>query len=67
MSIYALNLINGLGLGLAIDYSLFMVSRFREELAAGRGREEALARDDADRGARRGVLGGDRGRARWRR
>jgi uncharacterized membrane protein YdfJ with MMPL/SSD domain len=32
MSIYALNLINGLGLGLAIDYSLFMVSRFREEL-----------------------------------
>jgi uncharacterized membrane protein YdfJ with MMPL/SSD domain len=32
MSIYALNLITGLGLGLAIDYSLFMVSRFREEL-----------------------------------
>jgi uncharacterized membrane protein YdfJ with MMPL/SSD domain len=43
MSIYALNLINGLGLGLAIDYSLFMVSRFREELAAGRDREAALA------------------------
>ncbi|MDA0169915.1 MMPL family transporter [Solirubrobacter taibaiensis] len=43
MSIYALNLINGLGLGLAIDYSLFMVSRFREELAVGRTREEALA------------------------
>lgn len=43
MSIYALNLINGLGLGLAIDYSLFMVSRFREELAAGRSREQALA------------------------
>ncbi len=42
MSIYALNLINGLGLGLAIDYSLFMVSRFREELAAGRSREDAL-------------------------
>ena len=32
MSIFALNLITGLGLGLAIDYSLFMVSRFREEL-----------------------------------
>ncbi len=43
MSIYALNLINGLGLGLAIDYSLFMVSRFREELARGAGREQALA------------------------
>jgi uncharacterized membrane protein YdfJ with MMPL/SSD domain len=43
MSIFALNLINGLGLGLGIDYSLFMVSRFREELAAGRSREEALA------------------------
>ena len=35
MSIYALNLITGLGLGLAIDYSLFMVSRFREELERG--------------------------------
>jgi uncharacterized membrane protein YdfJ with MMPL/SSD domain len=43
MSIYALNLINGLGLGLAIDYSLFMVSRFREELAHGGERERALA------------------------
>ena len=42
MSIYALNLINGLALGLGIDYSLFMVSRFREELAAGRGTEAAL-------------------------
>ena len=37
MSMFAINLITGLGLGLAIDYSLFMVSRFREELAGGRG------------------------------
>ena len=37
MSIFALNLITGLGLGLAIDYSLFVVSRFREELAARAG------------------------------
>jgi uncharacterized membrane protein YdfJ with MMPL/SSD domain len=33
ISIFALNLVTGLGLGLAIDYSLFMVSRYREEIA----------------------------------
>ncbi len=40
ISVFALNLVTGLGLGLAIDYSLFMVSRYREEAAAdgfGRG------------------------------
>src|SRR5205823_905286 len=31
-----------LGLGLGIDYSLFLVSRFREELAAGRSVEQAV-------------------------
>ena len=35
LSVFALNLVIGLGLGLAVDYSLFMVSRFREELGAG--------------------------------
>jgi uncharacterized membrane protein YdfJ with MMPL/SSD domain len=40
ISIFALNLVTGLGLGLAIDYSLFIVSRYREELArTGPGRE----------------------------
>jgi uncharacterized membrane protein YdfJ with MMPL/SSD domain len=34
MSVFALNLVTGLGLGLAIDYGLFMVSRYREEAAA---------------------------------
>ncbi len=34
VSIYALNLTTALGLGLAIDYSLFVVSRYREELRA---------------------------------
>jgi uncharacterized membrane protein YdfJ with MMPL/SSD domain len=34
LSVFALNLTTGLGLGLAIDYSLFIVSRYREE--AGR-------------------------------
>jgi uncharacterized membrane protein YdfJ with MMPL/SSD domain len=33
ISVFALNLVIGLGLGLAIDYSLFIVSRYREEIA----------------------------------
>ncbi len=33
ISIFALNLTTALGLGLAIDYSLFVVSRYREEIA----------------------------------
>ena len=42
VSIYALNLTTALGLGLAIDYSLFIVSRYREELRAGRPEADAL-------------------------
>jgi putative drug exporter of the RND superfamily len=42
VSIFAVNLTTVLGLGLAIDYSLFVVSRFREELAAGRDVPDAL-------------------------
>jgi RND superfamily putative drug exporter len=44
VSIYAVNLTTALGLGLAIDYSLFIVSRFREELQAGRTNEAAVVR-----------------------
>ena len=33
LSIFALNLVMGLGIGLAIDYTLFLVTRYREELA----------------------------------
>src|SRR5215217_5570161 len=43
MSVFALNLIIGLGLGLAIDYSLFIVSRFREEVENGLSTADALA------------------------
>jgi RND superfamily putative drug exporter len=44
VSIYAINLTTALGLGLGIDYSLFIVSRFREELRAGRTVEGAVVR-----------------------
>jgi RND superfamily putative drug exporter len=42
VSVFALNLITGLGLGLGIDYSLLMVNRFREELHAGKSVDEAI-------------------------
>ena len=42
VSVFALNLITGLGLGLGIDYSLLMVNRFREELHAGKSVEDAV-------------------------
>jgi RND superfamily putative drug exporter len=44
VSIYAINLTTALGLGLAIDYSLFIVSRFREELRAGHAPDDAVVR-----------------------
>jgi len=42
VSIFALNLITGLGLGLGIDYALLMVNRFREELHAGKSVEDSI-------------------------
>ena len=42
VSIFALNLTTGLGLGLGIDYALLMVNRFREELARGLDNESAI-------------------------
>ena len=43
VSQYALNIVTLIGLALAIDYSMFVVSRFRSELAAGTSRDDALA------------------------
>ncbi len=42
VSTYAINLTTAMGLGLAIDYSLLIVNRFREELGAGRDTETAI-------------------------
>jgi RND superfamily putative drug exporter len=42
VSVFALNLITGLGLGLAIDYSLLLVSRYREEIATRGAGPDAL-------------------------
>ncbi|MGH9264465.1 MAG: MMPL family transporter [Acidimicrobiales bacterium] len=44
VSIYALNLTTAMGMGLAIDYSLFVVSRYREELRAGLAPPDAIVR-----------------------
>jgi uncharacterized membrane protein YdfJ with MMPL/SSD domain len=43
LSVFALNLVIGMGLGLAVDYTLFIVTRFREELARGQDVPEAIA------------------------
>ena len=44
VSIFSLNLTTALGLGLAIDYSLFILSRYREERANGRDPDLAMRR-----------------------
>ncbi|MDQ3946395.1 MAG: MMPL family transporter, partial [Actinomycetota bacterium] len=44
VSIFALNLTTAMGLGLAIDYSLFVVSRYREELRHGYEPDQAVVR-----------------------
>ena len=43
VSSYAQNVVTLIGLGVSVDYSLFIVNRFREELARGADREQALA------------------------
>jgi uncharacterized membrane protein YdfJ with MMPL/SSD domain len=44
ISVFAVNLVTGMGLGLGIDYSLFVLARYREELAKGADTHAALLR-----------------------
>jgi RND superfamily putative drug exporter len=44
VSIYAINLTTAMGIGLGIDYALFIVSRFREEMRGGLGVDDAVVR-----------------------
>jgi len=44
ISVFALNLVSGMGLGLGIDYSLFVLYRYREERAQGREAAAAIER-----------------------
>ena len=57
VSIYSVNITTILGLGLAIDYGLFMVGRFREELGRTDDIEDAVARTVATAGRTVAVSG----------
>ena len=57
VSIYSVNITTILGLGLAIDYGLFIVSRFREELGRTAVVEDAVARTVATAGRTVAVSG----------
>lgn len=50
VSVFAINLTTAMGLGLAIDYALLLVSRFREQLGVGAAVPEAVARTVATAG-----------------
>lgn len=43
LSIFIVNMLSGMGLALGIDYSLFVISRYREERTGGFGKDEAIA------------------------
>jgi putative drug exporter of the RND superfamily len=54
LSFFVVNMLTGMGLALGVDYSLFIVSRFREERARGLGKVDAIAA--SGRTASRAVL-----------
>ena len=43
LSVFVVNMLTGMGLALGIDYSLFVVSRYREERAGGQAQHDAIA------------------------
>ena len=47
LSVFFVNMLTGMGLALGIDYSLFVLSRYREERTAGRAELEAIAASGA--------------------
>src|SRR5580765_1159083 len=47
LSVFFVNMLTGMGLALGIDYSLFVLSRYREERTAGRSEVEAIAMSGA--------------------
>ncbi len=57
VSVFSINVVTILGLGLAIDYGLFMVSRFREEIGRTATIEDAVARTMATAGRTVAVSG----------
>ena len=61
VSIFALNLSTALGLALAIDYTLLIISRYRDELAEGSDPRRGADPDHGDVRPHRAVLRGHRG------
>jgi trehalose monomycolate/heme transporter len=57
VSVFSVNVVTILGLGLAIDYGLFVVGRYREELARGHDPQAAIARTMATAGRTVAVSG----------
>jgi len=50
LTVYAVNIVSLLGIGLSVDYSLFIVNRFREELGRGHDKRIAIAMTSATAG-----------------